>query len=658
MRFVEGFEQMDMNEIYMRLQGILPQGAQVLWEEWRQQPSIYFRDVDGDGIDELTVSFLFENEVYNTTFKHDYYHWYAISTFRETPQLRVKGIDLFPASVKGIGGKKWGFINHSGVFVSPLKFDDAQGFQSNGLASVELNGEYGLINRFGQFIVQPMYSFINPFSEGLAIVMDDKGFKVINERGKVVTHKAYSYIGNYQNDRAIFAGTTADGSYLYGFLNKQGKEVIPLQFESVTDFKEGKAVVKRSDGKFELVDRKGKTIQSYSKEFVGELSEGLMVVQPEKDSKYGYMNEEGEILIEPAFTGARAFKNARAIVNTDKEYGFQYGLINRTGKFVIEPVYNDILILGENRVAVGKAIDENSPWVGSKYAIADLSGKILTEFKFTNILSFENGYASATDSKNTFFIDKNGQVAKNLPIAKGEGTLTFEGALIKGIIDMRLRYYNLKGMLVWSQNQIIPLNSRFRIIEKKYKPNKDYLVYYPEIQGMRFESTQRKVNEKLAELAGVKEIDPNKQLESSYTGDFEIPFFKKRLVVIELTGYDYPFGAAHGMPARNYPHIDLESGAFYELKDLFKPESSYVTVLSKIIEEQIKNNPEYSYVWPDSYKGIAPNQPFYVDETHLYIYFTPYEIAPYAAGFPTFKIPFIELDNILNKNGAFWGAFH
>jgi hypothetical protein len=639
------------------LRRLLPRGAKLLWDDWKERPSVRVEDIDLDGREEMLVSYTFQEDIYTTVFNHNYSFWYVSSTFKGTTPFRVKGIDLFPASVKEIGGQKWGYINHKGNFVTPVKYEDAQDFQPNGLAGVKIKGEYGLINQYGQFIVHPQYSHINPFSESRAIVMDDKGFKVINERGKVLTSKAYSYISNYQNGRALFSGTAEDGRYLYGYLNRQGKEVIPLKYESATDFIEGKAVVRVAEGKYELIDPIGKTLQSYNKANVGTLSEGLLAFQLETGGKFGFMNENGDVVIEPTFEGAQPFKDGRAVVNTDETF-FRYGLIDQEGKYVIEPTYNDISILGEKRVALGKAFDESIPFAGSKYAIADLNGRILTEFKYVNVMEYKNGYASASDTRNTFFIDKNGQVAQNMPIAKGNGTLSMEGALIKGNIDMRLRYYNPKGTLVWSQNQIIPLNNRFRVIERKHNPNKDYLVYYPEIQGMRFEAMQKKVNQKLAQLSGVKEIDPNKQLEASYTGDFDVYFFKNRLVELEINGYDFPFGAAHGMPVKVFAKVDLESGVFYELKDLFNANSSYVEVLSGIIGEQIKNDPQYSYVFPDSYKGIAPEQPFYIDANNLYLYFTPYEIAPYAAGFPTFTIPFSEIDQIINKNGAFWRAFH
>ncbi|WP_414437398.1 RsiV family protein [Clostridium cochlearium] len=199
--------------------------------------------------------------------------------------------------------------------------------------------------------------------------------------------------------------------------------------------------------------------------------------------------------------------------------------------------------------------------------------------------------------------------------------------------------------------------NKYKILEKKYRPNKDYLVYYPEISGME-DSQEKEVNKKLQELSNVKYIPANAQLDYNYFGDFLVEFFKKNLLVLELNGYIYYFGAAHGIPTKVYPHIDLTSGRFYELEDLFKKDSDYVKVISDIINYQIEHDEQYSYVFPDAFKGIKKNQPFYVGKDALYIYFEPYEIAPYAAGFPTFKIPYKEIMSIIDTKGGFWKSFN
>ncbi|GAA3317155.1 hypothetical protein GCM10020331_015100 [Ectobacillus funiculus] len=72
-------------------------------------------------------------------------------------------------------------------------------------------------------------------------------------------------------------------------------------------------------------------------------------------------------------------------------------------------------------------------------------------------------------------------------------------------------------------------------------------------------------------------------------GTFHCRFFQKHLLVLELNGYKFPFGAAHGMPTEVYVHIDVRDGTLYQLEDLFIiKDSNYVKVLSDIIKQQIE----------------------------------------------------------------------
>jgi len=63
-------------------------------------------------------------------------------------------------------------------------------------------------------------------------------------------------------------------------------------------------------------------------------------------------------------------------------------------------------------------------------------------------------------------------------------------------------------------------------------------------------------------------------------------------------------------------------------------------------------------VFPDTYEGIQEDQKFYLGKDALYIYFDPYEIGPFVAGFPTFKIPYANIKNIIDINGELWKSFN
>ena len=111
---------------------------------------------------------------------------------------------LFPASIKTMAGTKWGFINEKGEFVITPQFDKANQFQKNGLAIVEVNERAGVIDETGCYVVHPIYQFIEPFSEGLAVAGEIGGMmRAIDEMGRVRT-KAYSLIRSYRNRGQFF----------------------------------------------------------------------------------------------------------------------------------------------------------------------------------------------------------------------------------------------------------------------------------------------------------------------------------------------------------------------------------------------------------------------------------------------------------------------
>ena len=640
----------------------LPTGAEI--EYLNNQAILSWGDLDGDGINEVFGLYRYHQKSYLFVLKNRYttLSYFPVSKLVEERAMRIlnefyetRAVYLYPASIRGIGGNKWGYINAKGKFIIPPIYDHAADFQDNGLAVVGLLDKSGIIDEKGYFIVKPKYDTIQPFSEGRSVVNDRQGFKVIDESGKEVTEKAYSFIHpEYKEGRVEAVEIDGDGNDLYGYLNKQGKVVIPATYESASEFTEGRAVVKPKGEQYQLIDLTGNVLHTYPYAWVGNYGQGLLSFKKNNDGLYGYIDVEGNMVIEPNYTTAGRFIDGHAIVSLESNRKELYGLIDQNGQFVMKAHYNQILSIREKRFAIGKEIDPKQACMRSIFALADHAGHVLTGFIFHEMGNYQDGLASVSDDQHTYFIDKQGNRMDHLPYVSGNGRLSIEKTLIKGEIDQRLIYFNQKNELVWKQASIYPLTNQYAVVEHKYKPNFDYLVYYPEIKGME---NAGQVNDALKAMAGVKQV-PVTPLESHYTGDFTVSFFKKSLLVIEITGYDYPFCAAHGMPLKKYAHINLKTGRLYQLADLFKPESPYVKVISDLIEDQIKSNDEYSYLFPDQYHGIQEDQPFFISEAGLNIYFLPYEIAPYAAGFPTFSIPFYELKELIDYNGEFWLAFH
>ena len=572
-------------------------------------------------------------------------------------KVRIDNVELLLASISTTYGLKWGYINRTGEFVIKPIYNWARQFQGNGLAVITINDLLGIIDKSGKYVVEPKYQSIQDFSEGVAVVVSDKGFMVIDETGKELTSEIYNYIGNFQEVKAVISIVNTDERWLYGYINTKGNIVILAKYEIAGNFKNGKAVVKIQSGDYAIINGDGDILQKFKYIFVGDIGDGLLSFKENEKDKFGYIDETGIVVITPQFTSAETFKSERAIVNTSDSYINKYGIIDKSGSFIVSPKYNSIELLGDNMISVGIAINKNKPYIGSKYAIIDINGKFLVDFIYYGVSNYKNELASAYDNSKTFFIDKTGKKVDKLPIINGSGTLSFIGDIIVAEVDKRIVYLDKSSYIIWRQNGNIILNVQYKIKEKKYKSNRNYLVYYPQIDGMDNKKVGYLANKILKEKSQVKYINNKEELDYSYFGQFSVEFFKKELLVLKLSAYEYHFGAAHGMPTEIYPHVDLIKGRFYELMDLFKGNSNYVGKVSDIIRKQIENIGPDSGIWLDQYKGIKKDQPFYLSENVLNIYFTPYEIAPFAYGFPTFKISYEEIMDIINTKGDLWNSF-
>ncbi|MDR2790902.1 MAG: WG repeat-containing protein [Campylobacteraceae bacterium] len=101
------------------------------------------------------------------------------------------------------------------------------------------------------------------------------------------------------------------------------------------------------------------------------------------NNQWGYMNDNGEVVIEPQFENAFAFADGFAVVKKEGKYGF----INRKGKFALPLPFDYIGSFSQSGFAAFKQ--------GNKYGIVDTKGDIVVnaEFDFVGIFA-QNGLAA------------------------------------------------------------------------------------------------------------------------------------------------------------------------------------------------------------------------------------------------------------------------
>ena len=140
--------------------------------------------------------------------------------------------------------------------------------------------EKRLIDINDKLIKSLNYQDVYYFKEGLARVEADGKYGYIDKEGKEVLSPKYVYAKDF---RGGLARVKADGKY--GYIDKEGKEVISPKYEGSWYF--GKNTERL------MVSFGNRNVDKY--EYEGEFSDGLIVVI--KDGKAGVINQEGEVII-------------------------------------------------------------------------------------------------------------------------------------------------------------------------------------------------------------------------------------------------------------------------------------------------------------------------------------------------------------------------
>lgn len=181
-------------------------------------------------------------------------------------------------------------------------------------------------------------------------------------------------------------------------------------------------------------------------------------------------------------------------------------------------------------------------------------------------------------------------------------------------------------------------------------------VYYPFVIGLANPQAEMKINSYIVSTLNktLVELGFHDSNLLEMIGQFEIKNNQRNILSITLTVYSFT-GGAHGMTIVKSLSFDIATGRQYEIQDLFQTQSDYVTKLSAIIKERIK---DWETPLLDEFTKIRNDQDFYFADHSLIIYFQLYEITPYVAGFPYFPIPILDIQNIIKPDGPLETLLH
>lgn len=175
-------------------------------------------------------------------------------------------------------------------------------------------------------------------------------------------------------------------------------------------------------------------------------------------------------------------------------------------------------------------------------------------------------------------------------------------------------------------------------------------IDYPMVKDLKSPTAQHKINRAIISLVDrlMREQGYYKNQKTEMLGWYEIKTNERGILSLTIGNYAYTYPSAHGLTIVKALTFDIKTGEGYELKGLFKPGSDYVKVLSDIVALQIK---ERQINLLEEFKGISPEQDFYIADKSLVLFFQLYEITPYYMGLQYFPISVYELQDIFLEDG-------
>lgn len=204
------------------------------------------------------------------------------------------------------------------------------------------------------------------------------------------------------------------------------------------------------------------------------LCDGQNFLPFEKNGRWGYIDKEGKILIEPKFEYAGEFSSGRAPVVIGADDKPKFGYIDETGELAFPILFDRGLEFSEGFAVVS---------INDKYGYIDVHGKYLVEPKFSWAYSFSDGmgrFEESTRFSRTYgFIDTTGSVAIKADLIYAHdfheglaGFGTMKGRSVKmGFIDKRGKVVikpKFASVGDFSENMaIVALKGKGHIVERE-----------------------------------------------------------------------------------------------------------------------------------------------------------------------------------------------
>lgn len=497
-----------------------------------------------------------------------------------------KQLKLIPYIQKG----KYGYFNLEGKIVINPQFEFATTFRE-GLALVKTtgeNGKWGYIDEDGKFVINASYKDATVFQEGTAwVVNENSAPTAIDKDGEVkFILKDAEQVRLFSDGLAAYSKSDST-STLWGFVDKDGKQIINPQFYEVKNFIDGKCAVKNKEGKWGYINKTGKIVINYQFDEAEKFNDGSAIVF--LDEKAGVIDEAGKYVINPQFQSISSDKDKYLVYQDEKA-----GWCDSEGKFIINPQFDYASNFQDFDLACVKS--------GDKYGYINKDGKIMINPQFDDASQFFNDVAIVKSGEKYGLIDSEGKYIVNPQFDEiGYDVYAF------------LNDNSIKNSV---QTDYLDVNEILKVINVNSPENLTF--------NDSFQSILNKTNKTLDDFSSYSDINilfENKVINRNASYSFG---FMGKLKAIN--DYDYSYYVANGNPIGFIYSINLTGRAYGKSESIQKSFEKKLANYSLVKKGYISNLYTSVYKSSNNYVVISSTSS---GNVLIYVMNKDYEIGSY-----------------------------
>ncbi len=283
---------------------------------------------------------------------------------------------------------KFGIVDEKGAEILPLDYLYINALNQLGFGELQQNGKKGLYDAKFKIIKEPQFDNISILNKGL-FAGEKNGVWAIYTKENPETSKLYCDAVKPLSN--AYAKITKDNKN--GAIDENGNVVVSTEYDVVTPFGQNLFLSKERQN---FIFTSEKQIKSWEFDQVitwYNQNENLKPIR-NKNGKIGYINDNGELIIEGNYTKGTPFNKDIAIVCKDGKCGF----INTEGEFILPMDYELPTLSTQPNFLLAKK--------GGKYGYLDYQGNTIIQIKYDLLEPFQSVIKAKLNGKYGFINDK------------------------------------------------------------------------------------------------------------------------------------------------------------------------------------------------------------------------------------------------------------